>query len=78
MRQVCQADFELLPNWALRNSLAPPKFYTVFLFVCLFFGYVLWLAGSQFPSQGRNPGHSSESAESQPLDQQRTPYAVFF
>ena len=31
-RQVCQADFELLPNWTLRNSLHPPKLYIIFFF----------------------------------------------
>lgn len=32
---MCQAGFELLPNWTLRNSLASPKFYTMlFLFLC--------------------------------------------
>ena len=29
--------------------------------------------GSQFPDQGSNPEHSSESAKLQPLDHRRTP-----
>ena len=29
-----------------------------------FFGHTVQLAGSQFPDQGLNPGHSSESPES--------------
>ena len=28
-----------------------------------FFGRTTWLAGSQFPDQGLNPGHSSKSPE---------------
>lgn len=31
---------------------------------------------SQLPDQGPNPGHNGESAESQPLDHQRTPKKV--
>ena len=33
-------------------------------FCFLFFGFALWLAGSQFPHQGLNLDHGSESAES--------------
>ena len=38
-----------------------------------FFGQAMWLTGSQFPDQGLNPGPSSESTESQPLDRQGIP-----
>ena len=34
-----------------------------FLFF-IFFAHAVWPAGSQFPGQGLNPGHGSESAES--------------
>ena len=36
----------------------------VFLPSFLFFGHTTWLMGSQFPDRGLNPGHSSESPES--------------
>ena len=38
-----------------------------------FFGHVMCLAGSQFPDQGLNPSHRSESSESYPLGYQGTP-----
>ena len=31
----------------------------------MYFGHTVWLAGSQFPNQGLNPGPCSESPESQ-------------
>ena len=34
------------------------------LFCNFFFGLTAQLAGSQFPDQGLNPGHGSESLES--------------
>ena len=38
---------------------------TFFCFVLFFvFGCVVWLSGSQFPNQGLNLGHGSESAKS--------------
>ena len=37
-----------------------------------FFGQAMKLAGSEFPDQGLNPGHSSESTKSQQLDHQGT------
>ena len=37
------------------------------------FGCALWLAGTQFPDQGVNPGPSSESPQSQPWDRQGIP-----
>ena len=39
-----------------------------------FFGHAIRLAGSYFLHQGSNPGPGSESAESQTLDCQGTPY----
>ena len=36
----------------------------IFLPFFLFFGHITWLVGAQFPDQGLNPGHSSESPES--------------
>ena len=41
---------------------SPILFYFKFLNF-LFFGCAAWLAGSEFPDQGLNPGHCSESAE---------------
>ena len=37
-------------------------FFSLSLFY-LVFGPIAWLAGSQFPNQGLNPGHGSESVE---------------
>ena len=31
------------------------------LFFFFFFGFTVWLVGPQFPDQGLNPSHSSES-----------------
>ena len=35
-----------------------------FYFIIFFFGHAAQLVGSQFPDQGLNMGHSSESTES--------------
>ena len=43
----------------------------------LFFPFNMWLVGSQFPTQGLNLGHGSESPESSPLNHQGTPYNFF-
>ena len=46
-------------------------FHVSSIFCCCFgFSHITWLAGSQFPDQGLNLGHGSESAESWPLDHQ--------
>ena len=37
---------------------------TMYFVLQLFFGLTAQLAGSQFPDQGLNPGHGSESLES--------------
>ena len=42
------------------------------LFYSYFFGCTVWPPGSQLPNQGLNPGHGSESLESQPLGHQGT------
>ena len=44
-----------------KNNCTSPKFNINF-----FFGHATWLAGSQFPNEGLNPGHASESAKSNP------------
>ena len=36
------------------------------------FDHVTWLAGSQFPDQGLNPSHGSESPKSYSLGHQET------
>ena len=46
------------------------NFFFSFLF---FFGCAAWIAGSQFPKQGLNSGHGSESPESQPPGHGGTP-----
>ena len=43
----------------------------------LFFSFNMWLVGSQFPTQGLNLGHGSESPESSPVNHQGTPYNFF-
>ena len=45
---------------------------------CIISVTLLQLAGSQFPDQGLNPGHSSESLESQPLGPKGTPLSITF
>ena len=52
--------------------------FLVFLSLFFFFGHVMCLAGSQFPDQGLNPSHRSESPESYPLGHQGTPSSLCF
>ena len=42
-------------------------------FFFLNFGYIMWLAESQFPEQGLNLGHDCDSPESSPLNHEGTP-----
>ena len=73
--QVCW-KVNLLPSWTylvLTNLCFILVVMSFFLFVCLFDGCNMWLAASHYSDQGLNPGHSSESLESQPLDHQETP-----
>ena len=60
------------------NKSSFPSLLQCFLFFLFSFGRAAWLAGSQFPDQGLNQGHHSESAKSLPLDHQGTPCSVFF
>ena len=49
------------------------------IFVVVFGCGLQWLdVGSQFPNQGLNPSHNSESTKSSPLDHQGTPTGNFF
>ena len=41
-------------------------------FFFFFSGHTAWLVGSQFPNQGLNPGHNTESPESSPLGYQKS------
>ena len=43
-----------------------------------FFGHIMCLAGSQFPDQGLDLSHRSESPESYPLGYQGTPSSLCF
>ena len=45
----------------------------LYFFFFFFFVHVMCLVGSQFPDQGLNPSHRSESPESYPLGYQGTP-----
>lgn len=45
----------------------------VFLFLFFFFSLTLCFSGFQFPDEGLNLGHGSESSESPLLDLQGTP-----
>ena len=51
------------------------SFFVVFAVVVV--GCAAWLAGSQFPKQGLNPGHGSESPESEPLGHRGAPSVHF-
>ena len=44
----------------------------------IFFSLNMWLVGCQFPDQGLNLGHGSESPESSLLSHQGAPYNFFF
>ena len=46
--------------------------------IFFFFFLAMLLAVSQFPNQGLNPSHSSESLESYPPDDQGTPHDYLF
>ena len=51
---------------------------SLFLAFLFFFWHVVCLAGSQFPDQGLNLGHKSESPESYLLGYQGTPSSLCF
>ena len=51
--------------------------YMAFFETLIHFGSVKQLSGSQFPDQGLNLGHGSESRGSHPVDQEQTPHGAF-
>ena len=62
-------EFSFLEDWLFpqvykmtSKTAWPASLHSCILF--FFFGHTMRLAGSQFPDQGLNPGHGSESAES--------------
>ena len=72
MRMIC-----ILQIWMVSLALSISPLAQWFLgFFCLFVFYfdcTAWLVRSQFPIQGLNPGHGSESTESWLPDHQATP-----
>ena len=45
------------------NTFLGVNIYSVLFFLSSFFGYTVWLLGSQVPNEWLDTGHGSESAE---------------